>query len=80
MKTNLYHYKAKVISVYDGDTIRCDVDLGFGIWKFNEQFRLANIDAPELRGREKQRGQISRDQLRSRILGKLDGIRRICPV
>jgi micrococcal nuclease len=70
MKDNLYHYKAKVISVWDGDTIRADVDLGFGIWAFNQKFRLANIDAPELRGRELQRGQISRDKLRKKILDK----------
>ena len=30
----LYHYRAKVLSVYDGDTIRVELNLGFGIkWK-----------------------------------------------
>ncbi len=31
MKQSLYHYRAKVLSVYDGDTIRVDLDLGLGI-------------------------------------------------
>jgi hypothetical protein len=28
MKFSLYHYKAKVTSVYDGDTCTVDIDLG----------------------------------------------------
>ena len=36
----LYEYKANVISVYDGDTITAEVDLGFKI-NFTEKFRLA---------------------------------------
>lgn len=28
----LYHYSALVVGVYDGDTITCDIDLGFEIW------------------------------------------------
>ena len=27
----MYEYCAKVVSVYDGDTITVDIDLGFGI-------------------------------------------------
>ncbi len=27
----MYKYKAKVIKVYDGDTIRVNIDLGFGM-------------------------------------------------
>lgn len=44
----MYEYKAVVRSVYDGDTFRADVDLGFGVWKFSEPFRLVGLQAPEL--------------------------------
>ena len=42
----MYHYKAKVLRVVDGDTYDMEVDLGFGI-KFNARFRLNGIDTPE---------------------------------
>lgn len=70
MQENLYYYKARVISVYDGDTVRVDVDLGFKSWIHNEKLRLARIDAPELRGDERPEGLLSRDFLRELILGK----------
>lgn len=63
----LYNYKAKVISIYDGDTITAEVDLGFNV-KLTEKFRLAGINAPEIRGAEREQGLISRDRLRERIL------------
>jgi len=66
----LYHYKAKVISVYDGDTIRADISLGCGIWLHNESLRLYGIDTPEMRGEEREQGLIARDFLRDKILGK----------
>jgi len=44
----MYEYRAHVRSVYDGDTIRADVDCGFGIWTANQPLRLLGIDAPEL--------------------------------
>lgn len=45
----MYEYEAVVTSVYDGDTFRADVDLGWGIWARNTSLRLNRIDAPELR-------------------------------
>ncbi len=48
MDSNLYLYKAKIISVYDGDTCRVDIDLGLKVWIKNEKLRLLRIDAPEL--------------------------------
>ena len=45
----MYQYKAKVIDVYDGDTITAMVDLGF--YHFQQmKFRLYGIDTPEIRG------------------------------
>ena len=66
-----YHYHAKVISVYDGDTCKVDIDLGMGIWKRRETLRLHRINTPELRGEERQQGLVSRDRLRELIDGKV---------
>lgn len=51
----MYEYAAvipplrkRVHPIHDGDTVRLDVDLGFGIWKRWERFRLTGIQAPEL--------------------------------
>ena len=44
---NLYNYKAMVIKVIDGDTVKLSVDLGFRLhWDVN--CRLAGINAKEL--------------------------------
>lgn len=67
---SLYVYRAVVRSVYDGDTIRVDWDLGASIWMRNEPIRLYGIDAPELRGEEREAGLAARDWLRERIDGK----------
>lgn len=70
MEKYLYHYRAYVNSVYDGDTITVEIDLGFNIVARNEKIRLFGINAPEMRGSEKEEGKKSRDYLRSLILGK----------
>lgn len=64
-----FEYDAKVLSVYDGDTITVQMDLGLGITK-TEVIRLYGIDAPELRGQTKSQGMITRDSLRSWIMDK----------
>lgn len=71
----LYHYKAKVLEIYDGDTIRVELNLGFGlIWRGSDnrgiEIRLFGLNAPEIKGSEKEKGTISRDKLREQILGK----------
>lgn len=43
----LYHYRARVVRVIDGDSCILDIDTGFGIWLRGERCRLAGIDAPE---------------------------------
>ena len=43
----MFHYKARVVKIVDGDTIDVDIDLGFGITK-RERVRVFGIDAPEL--------------------------------
>lgn len=47
-KSELYNYKCKLLRVIDGDTVECDVDLGFYTWR-KVVLRLADIDAPEIR-------------------------------
>lgn len=66
----LYEYTGIVRSVYDGDTIRLDLDLGFNIWKYNESMRLYGINAFEMTGTQRERGIVARDALRERILHK----------
>ena len=70
MKIPLYHYKAVVTSVYDGDTCTVDIDLGLHTWVKSEKLRLNRINAPEMRGAEKVKGKLSRDFLREKILNK----------
>jgi micrococcal nuclease len=64
-----WEYKAKVISAYDGDTLRATLDLPLNC-EFETTFRLVGIDTPELRGDEREAGIISRDVLRDKILDK----------
>ena len=61
-----YCYKAKCVSVYDGDTVTLDISLGFNI-TMREKIRLLGINTPEVRGKEKLDGLISRDRLRELI-------------
>lgn len=70
MEKVLYHYKAKVVEVYDGDTCTIDIDLGLHTWIKGEKVRLNRINAPELKGTERTKGLKSRDYLRSLILDK----------
>ncbi len=70
MENILYHYKAKVVEVYDGDTCTVDIDLGLHTWIKGEKIRLVRINAPELKGDDRTKGLKSRDYLRSLILDK----------
>ena len=68
----MYTYKAKVLSVYDGDTITCLLDLGFNI-HVKEKFRLYGIDTPEIRTKdlnEKKEGYRSKARLEELIKNK----------
>ena len=49
---NPYLYKAKITKVYDGDTCTAIIDFGFHIQQ-TMRLRLAEIDAPEIRGKER---------------------------
>jgi len=66
----LYAYRARITDVYDGDTVTADIDLGFKVWRHGEKLRLFGVDAPEMRGDERTKGQVSRDALHERIIGR----------
>ena len=68
--TKLYYYRAVVCYVYDGDTVRADIDLGFEFWARRKSLRLRGIDSPELRGETRVAGLVARDYLRGLVHGK----------
>lgn len=63
--------RAKVIDVYDGDTVTLVFQFGSKMWK--DKCRLTGVDTAEIRTRdadEKVRGLEARDWLRSKVLNK----------
>ena len=48
-----YRISKDTINVYDGDTFRCAIDLGFRIILENQSVRLSAINCPELRTKDK---------------------------
>ena len=62
-----YRLDIDSITVYDGDTIKCDIDLGFSIILKKQSVRSLGINCPEIRTkdeREKALAYEARDQLR----------------
>lgn len=49
----MYTYRCKILRVVDGDTVDIDIDLGFNVWLHRERVRIAGIDAPESRTRDR---------------------------
>lgn len=65
-------HKAKVVKVYDGDTVHAILDIFGAYYKF--KVRLDGIDTPEIRTKdleEKTKGLDARDWLSKRIMGKI---------
>lgn len=58
----MYQYHAITVSNYDADTLRFDIDLGFGNWTKSQPVRVYGIDAPELSTPE---GKAARDFVRA---------------
>tara|TARA_R110000868_G_scaffold7196_1_gene39411 strand:- start:3336 stop:3806 length:471 start_codon:yes stop_codon:yes gene_type:complete len=49
----MYEYRAKINRVVDGDTVDCDIELGFGVVLADERVRIMGIDTPESRTSDK---------------------------
>lgn len=63
-----YLYNVDIRSIYDGDTVRVDIDLGFGFkWTGDDgrgvSLRLFGLNTPEVRGEERERGLASKQAL-----------------
>ena len=66
----MYTYKAVVLDIVDGDTIKVDIDLGFGVWLRNQIIRLAKINSPELKGATLKAAQDAKEFLKNLVLNK----------
>lgn len=66
---NQHRHWAYVTSVYDGDTVTLLFESGVNSWQV-WRTRLIGIDAPEVRGREKELGIVTRNWLSDKILGQ----------
>lgn len=64
--SKLYYYKAQVLRIIDGDTIDVSILIGFNI-SLTERLRLARINAPEVRGEEREAGLAAKEWLISQI-------------
>lgn len=65
-----YRYRAHVISVYDGDTVRAHVSLGFDTQAMKVQLRLIGINTPEMTGSTRAAAEAARNRLRELVLNK----------
>ena len=63
-------YPITITKVYDGDTVTCDIDLGFKIKLYKQKIRLFGINTPEIRGSSREQGIISKNKLKELILDK----------
>jgi endonuclease YncB( thermonuclease family) len=68
-----YNYQVDVISVYDGDTITVNVDLGFSMALNKLKIRLTGVDTAEMKSTDealKKKAIAARDFIREQILNK----------
>ena len=67
----MYNYNAKCTRVVDGGTIDATIDLGFGV-SIDKRIRLAGINAPEARTRNKVEKKLGL-AAKERLIEMLDG-------
>jgi len=68
----MYEYRAKVIRVIDGDTLKVDIDLGFTL-HIQQTVRLYGINCPETRTKdvkEKEKGLMAKYWIEQLLLNK----------
>ena len=63
---SLYEYRARVSRVVDGDTVDLDIDLGLRVTS-RQRCRLFGLNAPEVRGSEREAGLLATDWLLTRL-------------
>ena len=68
-ESKLYHYRAKVTNVVDGDTIDLHIELGFDVG-FDLRVRLYGVDTPEKVGATKAAGLAATAFTKAAVLGK----------
>ena len=62
-------YRAHCRYVVDGDTFDVLIDLGFNNYAY-ETLRLRDVDTPEIRGEERERGLIAKARVQELLLDK----------
>jgi micrococcal nuclease len=72
-----YLYRAKVLKVFNGDTVDMDIDLGFYVQMKAQRIRLLGVDAPEPEGETQAAGEAAAAYLRDLIEGKTVIVRTI---
>ena len=68
-KNQKYCYDAKVVSIYDGDTITVEIDLGFNVIT-KQKIRFYGINTFEIRGEEREKGLLAKQFVVDRIKDK----------
>lgn len=72
MHPQLYTFRAVVTNVVDGDTLDCDIDVGFKV-HMHQRVRLHGVNTPELRSRLDSERFLAREAMafvKSAVLGK----------
>jgi len=79
----MYEYRAELVRVIDGDTVRLrlstDFDVGFYITQtatYEGNFRLEGIDTPEVRGVERPEGLIAKAAI-TELLDSYDNLKAL---
>jgi micrococcal nuclease len=68
-----YNYQVDVLSVYDGDTLTVNVDLGFSMTLNKLKIRLTGVDTAEMKSTDealKKKAVAARDFIREQVLNK----------
>ena len=71
MTAHRWIFPARVVRVYDGDTLTLSVDLGFRV-AIQITGRLDGIDTPEVRGPSRPDGLLARDWVREQLAAAAD--------
>lgn len=71
----MYEYRCKIVKVVDGDTVDCEIDLGFHIYTV-QRVRLLGIDTPELNSRDEAERELAKEA-KQFVVDLADAVNRI---